>query len=203
MQHPIFENNHVGTKHHQPFAPTKPRSHAAIKRLQRHCFGDTKRERSRGRAHRRKRLAHAHAAHCRHRVNCPPQALPKFLQGDLPNFNDLAVEGDMELGMNVMFCFAQIRYAPHQDLRQLLGDDTADKLTAKAAKIGKTLQIVGQTLLFQAASINQASEQARMQHSQMHETLNDCVDELDDLRNEIRIINKRLEQLESSLKSYD
>ncbi|QMT30360.1 hypothetical protein [Alysiella filiformis] len=132
-----------------------------------------------------------------------PQALPKFLQGDLPNFNDLAVEGDMELGMNVMFCFAQIRYAPHQDLRQLLGDDTADKLTAKAAKIGKTLQIVGQTLLFQAASINQASEQARMQHSQMHETLNDCVDELDDLRNEIRIINKRLEQLESSLKSYD
>lgn len=132
-----------------------------------------------------------------------PQALPKFLQGELPNFNDLAVEGDMELGMNVMLCFAQIRYAPHQDLRQLLGDETADKLTEKAAKIGKTLQIVGQTLLFQAAAVNQASEKNRLQNAQLHETLNDCMDELDALRGEIRIINKRLEQLESSLKTYD
>lgn len=132
-----------------------------------------------------------------------PQALPKFLQGELPNFNDLAVEGDMELGMNVMLCFAQIRYAPHQDLRQLLGDETADKLTEKAAKIGKTLQIVGQTLLFQAAAVNQASEKNRLQNAQLHETLNDCMDELDALRGEIRLINKRLEQLESSLKTYD
>lgn len=129
----------------------------------------------------------------------PPNALGKFLQGTMPNLNDLAIQGDIELGMNLMMCFAQIRYTPHQDLRHFLGDETANQLTTKANKIGKTLQIIGQTLLFQAAAVNQANPHTQ----QLHEALNDCVDELDALRGEIRLINKRLEQLESSLKSYD
>lgn len=133
----------------------------------------------------------------------PPHAFSQLIQGNIPNFNDLAIEGDIELGMNLMLCFSQIRYTPHQDLRNLLGEDTADQLTAKVGKIGKTLQIIGQTLLFQAAAVNQANPNIQQQQQQLHDTLNDCIDELDELRGEIRLINKRLEQLESSLKSYD
>lgn len=127
----------------------------------------------------------------------PPQALQYLLQGKIPNFNELAIEGDIELGINLMHCFSQIRYAPYQDLRNLLGEDTANQLTAKATKIGKTLQIIGQTLLFQATAVNQANPQTQ----KMHHALNECIDEINQLRDEVKSINQRLEQLENYLKS--
>lgn len=133
----------------------------------------------------------------------PAHALSQLLQGNLPNFNELAITGDVELGMNLMVCFAQIRYNPHRDLRRVLGETTTEQLTEKASKIGKTLQIVGQTLLFQAATVNQASPHFQQQYQQLHDTLHNCLDELDTLHNEIRSINKRLEQLENKLKSHD
>lgn len=72
-------------------------------------------------------------------------AIPQLLQGKHPDFNDLALEGDVELGMNLVWRFCALRYSPQQDLRHVLGNDLSDKTT----KFGQILRQIGQFLMLQ------------------------------------------------------
>lgn len=110
--------------------------------------------------------------------------LSKILQGQFPHFNDLALEGDIELGMNLMRHFIRVRYQPYQDLYRFLGDDLAIKFTQKAYKLGEIFQTIGNILVFQANQITP---------NQM---------DLEILTQELKHTRQRLAQLETRLQEY-
>ena len=126
------------------------------------------------------------------------EALPKILQGQIPNLSDLAVEGDMELGWGIMMRCANLHYAPQLDLRRLLGEDATERLAEKTAKFGRILQVMGQTLLFQAASMVPNSEQKHIS-----EQIQQCHNDMQDLQNQFEHTNRRLDDLERLIKMYD
>ena len=126
------------------------------------------------------------------------EALPKILQGNAPDLSDLAVEGDMELGWGIMMRCARLRYTPQLDLRRLLGDEATERLAEKASKIGQTLQVIGQTLLFQAASLAPNKEQQKLL-----DQLHICTDTLTDVQKQLEKTNHQLADLERQMKMYD
>lgn len=126
------------------------------------------------------------------------QALPKILQGELPNFNDLAIEGDMELGMNLMWCLAKIRYSPYHDLSRLLGEEKALQLSEKAQKIGQIFQMIGQSVIFQGVNVMQHTQKHQSEQDELKEHLNQCLDEMHYLRQELERVNRRVRELEAS-----
>ena len=109
----------------------------------------------------------------------------KILQGKVPDLSDLAIEGDMAIGMNLLMQCASLRYSPQQDVRHILGKDTADKLFAAAAKAGSTLQALGQVLMFQAATAGKQPENTQALSHQ-----------LQDLQQQLTQIEQRLTALE-------
>ncbi|ULJ62873.1 hypothetical protein MIS46_02025 [Wielerella bovis] len=125
-------------------------------------------------------------------------ALPKILQGQFPTLNDLAIEGDMELGIGIMMRGAQLRYTPQQDLRRIFGDETVERVAQKTEKVGRILTVLGQTLMFQAASIAPSREQ-----QQLADQLAACTDALNAVQNQLEQANRRLDEMERQLKMYD
>jgi len=73
-------------------------------------------------------------------------ALPQMMQGRMPDFNDVAIEGDMPLGMGILWRCAALRYSPHEDIRRLLGDENSRKTAQWAGRAGGVLQTAGQWL---------------------------------------------------------
>ena len=135
-------------------------------------------------------------------------ALPNILRGTMPQFSDLAIEGDATIGMNLMLCCSQLRYTPQQDLQRIFGTDQAHTLAQKAQQIGQTLQNIGQffrsnsveTFGFQAASNSSSSQE---QYSQLAHQLNDCQQQLGNLQRQIEHTNRRLDSLERKMRDYD
>lgn len=114
-------------------------------------------------------------------------ALPKLLQGQLPDFNDLAVEGDMALGMSIALRCLQLHYTPHADLCRLFGEETVHHFMQKAAKWGQILQTAGQILQFQIA---QTQSQAQREQA-LHEQIDAYAEELAQLRQRIAQLEKQ------------
>ena len=135
-------------------------------------------------------------------------ALTNILRGTMPQFSDLAIEGDATIGMNLMLCCSQLRYTPQQDLQRIFGTDQAHTLAQKAQQIGQTLQNIGQffrsnsveTFGFQAASNSPSSQE---QYSQLANQLNDCQQQLSNLQRQIEHTNRRLDSLERKMRDYD
>ena len=135
-------------------------------------------------------------------------ALPNILRGTMPQFSDLAIEGDATIGMNLMLCCSQLRYTPQQDLQRIFGEDQANALAQKAQQIGQTLQNIGQflrfnsveTFGFQAAADSPSSQE---QYSQLASQLNDCQQQLGKLQRQIEHTNRRLDNLERKMRDYD
>ena len=135
-------------------------------------------------------------------------ALPNILRGTMPQFSDLALEGDATIGMNLMLCCSQLRYTPQQDLQRIFGEDQAHALAQKAQQIGQTLQNIGQffrsnsveTFGFQAAANSPSSQE---QYSQLANQLNDCQQQLGNLQRQIEHTNRRLDSLERKMRDYD
>ena len=124
-------------------------------------------------------------------------AVPKIFQGKTPDLSDLAVEGDMQLGWGILMRCARLKYAPQWYLRQLLGEEATKNIAQKAAKIGQVLQIIGQTLLFQAASFSP-------QHTEkLSAQLNECTEALQHIQNQLDKTNRRMDDLERQMKMYD
>ncbi|UOP05113.1 hypothetical protein [Conchiformibius kuhniae] len=94
-----------------------------------------------------------------------PRVLPELLQGKRPDFNDLAFEGDMELGMNIFLRVSSLRYRPQRDLPALLGSEWAEK----AAKLGSVLQQVGAFLNPQPDAAAQRIADLQSELAQMRE----------------------------------
>ena len=126
------------------------------------------------------------------------EALLKILQGSFPDFNDLAIEGDIELGIGIMMRCAQLRYTPQHDLRHIFGDEMVERVAQKTAKVGRVLQVLGQTLLFQAAAIAPSREQ-----QQLAEQLDACTDALNQVQEQLAQANHRLDEMEQQLRAYD
>ena len=135
-------------------------------------------------------------------------ALPNILRGTMPQFSDLAIEGDATIGMNLMLCCSQLRYTPQQDLQRIFGTDQAHTLAQKAQQIGQTLQNIGQffrsnsveTYGFQAAANSPSSQE---QYNQLASQLNDCQQQLGNLQRQIEHTNRRLDSLERKMRDYD
>ena len=135
-------------------------------------------------------------------------ALPNILRGAMPQFSDLAIEGDTTIGINLLSCCSQLRYTPQQDLQRIFGADQAHTLAQKAQQIGQTLQNIGQffrsnsveTFGFQAAANSPSSQE---QYSQLANQLNDCQQQLSNLQRQIEHTNRRLDSLERKMRDYD
>ena len=135
-------------------------------------------------------------------------ALPNILRGTMPQFSDLAIEGDTTIGINLLSCCSQLRYTPQQDLQRIFGEDQAHALAQKAQQIGQTLQNIGQffrsnsveTFGFQAAANSPSSQE---QYSQLANQLNDCQQQLNNLQRQIEHTNRRLDSLERKMRDYD
>jgi len=135
-------------------------------------------------------------------------ALPNILRGAMPQFSDLAIEGDTTIGINLLSCCSQLRYTPQQDLQRIFGEDQAHALAQKAQQIGQTLQNIGQffrsnsveTFGFQAAANSPSSQE---QYSQLANQLNDCQQQLGNLQRQIEHTNRRLDSLERKMRDYD
>ncbi len=135
-------------------------------------------------------------------------ALPNILRGAMPQFSDLAIEGNATIGMNLMLCCSQLRYTPQQDLQRIFGEDQAHALAQKAQQIRQTLQNIGQffrsnsveTFGFQAATNSLSSQE---QYSQLANQLNDCQQQLGNLQRQIEHTNRRLDSLERKMRDYD
>ena len=135
-------------------------------------------------------------------------ALPNILRGAMPQFSDLAIEGDTTIGINLLSCCSQLRYTPQQDLQRIFGADQAHTLAQKAQQIGQTLQNIGQffrsnsveTFGFQAAANSPSSQE---QYSQLASQLNDCQQQLGNLQSQIDHTNRRLDSLERKMRDYD
>jgi hypothetical protein len=135
-------------------------------------------------------------------------ALPNILRGAMPQFSDLAIEGDTTIGINLLSCCSQLRYTPQQDLQRIFGADQAHTLAQKAQQIGQTLQNIGQffrsnsveTFGFQAAANSPSSQE---QYSQLANQLNDCQQQLGNLQSQIDHTNRRLDSLERKMRDYD
>lgn len=113
------------------------------------------------------------------------RALPELLQGQLPSPDDFALEGDAELGINLMLHLMQLRYHPQQDLHILLGSD----LSTKAAKLGQVLYHISRLLM----------PHPTPEHSTVNDDIKRCTTEITQLKNELARTHKRLEQLEARL----
>ena len=135
-------------------------------------------------------------------------ALPNILRGTMPQFSDLAIEGDTTIGINLLSCCSQLRYTPQQDLQRIFGADQAHTLAQKAQQIGQILQNIGQffrsnsveTFGFQAAANSPSSQE---QYSQLANQLNDCQQQLGNLQRQIEHTNRRLDGLERKMRDYD
>ena len=135
-------------------------------------------------------------------------ALPNILRGAMPQFSDLAIEGDTTIGINLLSCCSQLRYTPQQDLQRIFGADQAHTLAQKAQQIGQILQNIGQffrsnsveTFGFQAAANSPSSQE---QYSQLANQLNDCQQQLGNLQRQIEHTNRRLDSLERKMRDYD
>lgn len=135
-------------------------------------------------------------------------ALPNILRGTMPQFSDLAIEGDTTIGINLLSCCSQLRYTPQQDLQRIFGADQAHTLAQKAQQIGQILQNIGQffrsnsveTFGFQAAANSPSSQE---QYSQLANQLNDCQQQLNNLQRQIEHTNRRLDSLERKMRDYD
>ena len=138
-------------------------------------------------------------------------ALPNILRGAMPQFSDLAIEGDTTIGINLLSCCSQLRYTPQQDLQRIFGADQAHTLAQKAQQIGQTLQNIGQffrsssveTFGFQAATNSLSSPINQEQYSQLANQLNDCQQQLGNLQRQIEHTNRRLDNLERKMRDYD
>ena len=138
-------------------------------------------------------------------------ALPNILRGAMPQFSDLAIEGDTTIGINLLSCCSQLRYTPQQDLQRIFGEDQAHALAQKAQQIGQTLQNIGQffrsnsveTFGFQAATNSLSSPINQEQYSQLANQLNDCQQQLGNLQRQIEHTNRRLDNLERKMRDYD
>ena len=138
-------------------------------------------------------------------------ALPNILRGAMPQFSDLAIEGDATIGMNLMLCCSQLRYTPQQDLQRIFGADQAHTLAQKAQQIGQILQNIGQffrsssveTFGFQAAANSPSSPINQEQYNQLAHQLNDCQQQLSNLQRQIEHTNRRLDNLERKMRDYD
>ena len=138
-------------------------------------------------------------------------ALTNILRGTMPQFSDLAIEGDATIGMNLMLCCSQLRYTPQQDLQRIFGADQAHTLAQKAQQIGQTLQNIGQffrsnsveTFGFQAAADSPSSPINQEQYNQIAHQLNDCQQQLGNLQRQIEHTNRRLDSLERKMRDYD
>ena len=138
-------------------------------------------------------------------------ALPNILRGAMPQFSDLAIEGDTTIGINLLSCCSQLRYTPQQDLQRIFGEDQAHALAQKAQQIGQTLQNIGQffrsnsveTFGFQAAANSPSSPINQEQYNQLAHQLNDCQQQLSNLQRQIEHTNRRLDSLERKMRDYD
>ena len=98
-------------------------------------------------------LAHTHrAAVCT--LLHHQDALPQMMQGRMPDFNDVAIEGDMPLGMGILWRCAALRYShifsPKWQLFSAWQSDykrhNSRKTAQWAGRAGGVLQTAGQWL---------------------------------------------------------
>lgn len=78
-------------------------------------------------------------------LHLPPHALLPLLQGRAPDWQDLAVSGDSELGWNILHTLSGLRYRPQDDIRLLFGESGLN-VWNQAARFAPLLRLAAQLL---------------------------------------------------------
>ncbi|ASK26455.1 ubiquinone biosynthesis accessory factor UbiJ [Neisseria chenwenguii] len=122
-------------------------------------------------------------------------AVQKILQGHKPGVGDIAVEGDLMLGMAVLTAFGGLRYDAGNDLARLFGSNAAENIGERAAAIGHTIKQIGRSIAEQIGEFAREPESPVVDQA----TLLEWLDEVDKLRDDVARLNARLDRLEKDI----
>ncbi|STZ76721.1 ubiquinone biosynthesis accessory factor UbiJ [Bergeriella denitrificans] len=122
-------------------------------------------------------------------------AIPKILQGRQPGVGDIALSGDLVLGMALLPIFGALRYDAHQDLNRLFGEAAGADIGSRAAQIGQTVRQIGLSLAEQMSEFSREPESPVIDQ----ETLAAWLEEVDRLRDDVARLNARLDRLERDI----
>ncbi len=119
-------------------------------------------------------------------------AVQKLMQRQMPGVGDFSIEGDQELGMNLLPLLGSLRYYANDDLSRLFGDAAAGSLATRAAQVGSTLKQIGQGLMGQAADFAKEPQAPVITRREFEIWM----EEVDRLRDDIARLNARLDKFE-------
>ncbi|OSI10526.1 ubiquinone biosynthesis accessory factor UbiJ [Neisseria canis] len=119
-------------------------------------------------------------------------AIQKILRREMPGVGDFKIEGDHELGFNLLPLLGSLRYYASDDLSRIFGDAAAGSIMMRTQKLGATLKQIGQSLM------GQASDYAKEQSAPVitKEEFDEWADEVDRLRDDVARLHARLDKLE-------
>lgn len=119
-------------------------------------------------------------------------AVQKLIQREMPGVGDFNIEGDTELGFNLLSLFGSLRYYANDDLSRIFGDTAAGSIAVRTKKIGSALKQFGQSLITQAGEFSKEPDAPVV----TREEFNEWAQEVDRLRDDIARLHARLDKLE-------
>lgn len=122
-------------------------------------------------------------------------AVQKILQGSRPGVGDIAIDGDLVLGMSLLPVFGGLRYYLNDDLSRIFGDAAAGSIAERAALIGHTVKQIGKSIAEQIGEFAREPESPVIDSA----TLAAWMEEVDRLRDDVERLHARLDRLERDI----
>ncbi|MDO4641131.1 MAG: SCP2 domain-containing protein [Neisseria sp.] len=119
-------------------------------------------------------------------------AVQKIMRKEMPGVGDFEIEGDQELGFNLLPLLGGLRYYANDDLSRIFGDGVAGSIATRTRKIGATLKQIGQSLMEQASDYAKEPEAPVI----TREEFDEWADEVDRLRDDVARLHARLDKFE-------
>ncbi|RPD86061.1 SCP2 domain-containing protein [Neisseria weixii] len=123
-------------------------------------------------------------------------AIQKILQGGQPGVGDIAIDGDLILGMSLLPILGGLRYYANDDLSRIFGDAAAGSIATRAAVIGHTVKQIGKSIAEQISEFSREPESPVIDQA----TLAAWMEEVDQLRDDVARLHARLDRLERDIR---
>lgn len=91
-----------------------------------------------------------------------PPAVHALLQGNMPDLQQITVDGDTELAWHLLLRLAQLRYRPRQDIRRLFGEEAAATFGQVADRTAPLLRGLANLLASDGGQTELQRENARL-----------------------------------------
>lgn len=123
-------------------------------------------------------------------------AIQKILQGNRPGVGDIAIGGDLVLGMALLPVLGGLRYYANDDLSRIFGDAAAGMIATRASVIGDTVKQIGKSIAEQISEFSREPESPVPDKA----TLAAWAEEVDRLRDDVARLHERLDRLERDIR---